>query len=55
MMKSRKEDDHNLICASVKAVHHEMWYKQCGHEHSAFKETNLNAASEVRTGCIVAK
>lgn len=47
MMMSRKKDDHDLTCASVKAVHHEMWCKQCRREHPAFKETTLNAASEM--------
>lgn len=46
-MKSRRKDDHDLICASFKAVHHAMWCKQFTHEHPAFKETTLNAASEM--------
>lgn len=47
MMKSGKKDDHDFICASFKAVHHATWCKQCKREHPAFKETTLNAASEM--------
>lgn len=56
MMKSRKKDDHDLVCASFKAVHHAMWCKECRPEHSAFKETTLNAASEMlKLGRMLAK